>query len=261
VHDHDGTYERRLAEFFAAGLRDGLRVAYVSPVDAAAARVNLADVADLDRLLTAGAVQVLPIREVYGTGAPVDPDELVAYFAAATEQALADGFRGLRVSADATELVRTRAQQAAFARYEFLIDCYMADHPLSGLCAFQVHLGDDVLAEFLSLHAPEPSGEPPFQVFGCADGAIGLAGEFDPSGVAALGRLLPRLHTAGGTGPVVVDLAEVEYVDHRLLRSLSELARTTGTRLSLRSPPPFADRLLGLLPATYLRPGALDVQP
>jgi anti-anti-sigma regulatory factor len=199
--------------------------------------------------------------DVYGTADPVDPDRVVARLAAVTEQAVADGFRGLRVSAEASEFVRTPAQRDAFARYEFLVGCYMTDHPLSALCGYEADLGDDVLAELVSLHTPEPSGQPPFQVFGCADGAIGLAGEFDPSGVAALGRLLPRLHAADETGPVVVDLAEVEYVDHRLLRSLSELAGTSGVRLSLRSPPPFAARLMALLPATYLEHARLGVQP
>jgi anti-anti-sigma regulatory factor len=250
-----------VVEFFAEGLREGLRVAYVGPDGLAAARADLAGIADLDRLLAAGAVHVLRTPDVYGTGAPVDPDRVVAFCAAATEQALADGFRGLRVSADATELIRTPAHRDAFARYEFLVDRYMADHPLSGLCGFREDLGDDALAEFRLMHSPGPSGEPTSRVFGCGDGAIGLAGEFDPSGVAALGRLLPRLRTVDGAGPVVVDLAEVEYVDHRLLRSLSELARTSGVRLSLRSPPPFTARLLDLLPATYLLHALSGAQP
>ena len=123
---------------------------------------------------------------------------MVACFAAATEQALADGFRGLAMSGDATELVRTPAQRDAFARYEFLVDRYMASHPLSALCGYGLELGNDTVTEFALLHAPGPSDEAPFQVFGCADGAIGLAGEFDPVGVAALGRVLPRLRTADG---------------------------------------------------------------
>ena len=211
-----------LADFFAEGLQDGLRLAYVSSDGAEAARADLADLSDLERLLARGALHVLSARNVYGAGGPVDPERVVAVVAAATEQALADGFRGLAVSADATELVGTPAHQDAFARCEFLVDRYMASHPLSALCGYGLELGNDTVTEFAMLHATGRSNEAPLQVFGCADGAIGLAGECDPVDVATLGRVLPRLRTAGGR-TLVVDMAGVEYVDHRLLLTLDRL--------------------------------------
>ena len=191
-------YRRCLTDFFTEGLQDGLRLAYVSSDGADAARADLADLSDLDRLLAAGALHVLSARDIYGAGGPVDPERVVASVAAATEQALADGFGGLAVSANATELVGTPAHQDAFARCEFLVDRYMASHPLSALCGYGLELGNDTVAEFAVLHASGPSNEAPLQVFGCADGVIGLAGECDPVGVAALGRVLPRLRAADG---------------------------------------------------------------
>jgi len=244
-------YRRCLADFFTDGLQDGLRVAYVSSDDAQAVRADLADLGDLDRLLAAGAVHVLSDRDMYGAGGPVDPERVVASFAAATEQALDDGFRGLAVSGDATEQVRTPVQRDAFARYEFLVDRYMASHPLSALCGYGLELGDETVTEFALLHAPGPSNEATFQVFGSGDGAIGLAGEFDLVGVAALGRVLPRLRSAEG-GALVVDMAGVEYVDHRLLLMLDRYARGSGIAVSLRSAPLFAARLMELLPALSL---------
>jgi len=163
----------------------------------------LADLNDLDRLLAGGALHVVSAREVYGAGGPVDPERVVAFVAAATEQSLADGFGGLAMSTDATALVGTPVQKDAFARCEFLVDRYMAGHPLSALCGYGLGLGNDTVAEFALLHMPRPSNEPPLQVFGCADGAVGLAGECDPVGVAALGRVLPRLLPADGEAVVV----------------------------------------------------------
>jgi hypothetical protein len=251
-------YRRGLAGFFAESLQDGRRVAYVGSDDAEAARADLADLSDPDRLLAAGALHVLSARDVYGAGGPVDPERVVACVAAATEQALADGFRGLAMSGDATELVRTPAKRDAFARYEFLVDRYMASHPLSALCGYGLELGNDTVTEFALLHAPGPSNATPFQVFGCPDGAIGLAGEFDPAGVAALGRVLPRLQTTDG-GTLVIDMAGVKYVDHRLLLTLDAYARGNGLIVSLRSAPPFAAHLMELLPVFALQraePGA-----
>jgi hypothetical protein len=255
LHGNVTQYRRCLADFFANGLQDGMRVAYVRSDGAQAARADLADRGDLDRLLAAGALHVLSVRDIYGAGGPVDPERVVASFAAVTEQALGDGFRGLAMSALATELVRTPVQRDAFARCEFLVDRYMASHPLSALCGYGLELGNDTVAEFGLLHAPTPSTEATFRVFGCADGAIGLAGEFVPVGVAALGRVLPRLRTAAGGadgGTLVADRAGVEYVDHRLLLTLDRYAWENGV-LSLRSAPPFMARLLTLLPALSLQ--------
>ena len=245
-------YRRCLTDFFTECLQDGLRLAYVSSDGADAARADLADLSDLDRLLAAGALHVLSARDMYGAGGPVDPERVVASVAAATEQALADGFGGLAVSADATELVGTPAHQDAFARCELLVDRYMASHPLSALCGYGLELGNDTVAEFAVLHASGPSTEAPLQVFGCADGVIGLAGECDPVGVAALGRVLPRLRAADG-GTLVVDMAGVEYVDHRLLLTLDAYARRNGIAVSLRSAPPFVARLMELLPVVSLQ--------
>jgi hypothetical protein len=70
-------YRRCLAAFFAEGVHEGLRVAYVSSEGAEAARTDLADLSDLDRLLAAGAVHVLSARDVYGAGGPIDPERVV----------------------------------------------------------------------------------------------------------------------------------------------------------------------------------------
>src|SRR4051812_27027549 len=252
LHGDVADYRRRLADFFAEGVRDGLRVAYISSGRAETARADLADLSDLDRLLAAGAVYVMSARDVYGNGGPVDPERAVAFVAATTEQALAEGFRGLAVSGDATGLISTPAQYDAFTRYEFLADRYMAGHPLSALCGYGLELGNDTVTELALLHTPSASNEAPLQVFGCADGAIGLAGECDPVGVAALGRVLPRLRAADG-GTLVVDMAGIEYVAHRLLLTLDHYARGSGVALSLRSAPPFVARLMELLPVVSLQ--------
>jgi DcmR-like sensory protein len=245
-------YHRCLADFFAEGLQDGLRLAYVSSDGVEAARADLADLSDLERLLTRGTLCVLPARNVYGAGGPVDPEGAVAVVAAVTEQALADGFRGLAVSADVTKLIGTPADHDALARWEFLVDRYMASHPLSALCGYALELGNDTVTEFAMLHTTSRSNEARLQVFACADGAIGLAGGCDPDDVATLGRVLPRLRTVGGPA-LVVDMACVEYVDHRLLLTLDRFARGNGVLMSLRSAPPLAARLIELLPVSSLQ--------
>jgi anti-anti-sigma regulatory factor len=256
LYDDVGEYRRHLAAFFADGLRAGCRVAYAGPENAEESRAHLAGLPDLDRRLADGSVRILPRQDVYGDARPVDPERVIDLYAAATEQALADGFRGLRVSADGSELVRTPAHLDALARYEFLADRYMAGHPLSALCGYRLDLGHDTVTELASLHATGSTGGTGFRVFGCADGAIGLGGQFEPGSVTVLRRLLPRIRDGADTGAFVIDMADVEYVDHRLLRTLSAHARAHGVALSLRSAPPFTTRLTELLAASGRRAAA-----
>ena len=72
------------------------------------------------------------------------PAEVMKKCAAATQEALADGYRGLRISADVTDLVRAPDQHDAFARCEFLLERYSARHPLSAMCGYRRELGDAV---------------------------------------------------------------------------------------------------------------------
>jgi hypothetical protein len=83
-----------VAEFFTEGLRDGLRVAYAGADGPEAARADLAEVDDLDRLVAGGAVQLLSARAVYGPGRPVTAEAVVSTFAAATEAAWPTGSAG-----------------------------------------------------------------------------------------------------------------------------------------------------------------------
>ena len=128
----------------------------------------------------------------------------------------------------------------------------MAGHPLSALCGFGAEIGADTVTEFASLHDTGPSGWPAFRVFGCDDGAFGLAGQFDPVTVPAFGRLLDRLRPGADAGVLVIDMADVEYVDHRLLLTVADYARANGVDLTLRSAPPLAARLMELLPTSHL---------
>jgi hypothetical protein len=48
-------------------------------------------------------------------------------------------------------------------------------------------------------------------------------------------------------------MADVQYLDHRLLLTLADYAQTNGVHMEVHAIPPFAARLIDLLPAPYLR--------
>ena len=259
VHGDRGDYRPRLAEFFREGLERGLRVAYLGSGNAGELREHLDGLVDVGPLLTREAIRVISFREIYGVGAPVDPTKVIERYAAATQEALADGYQGLRISADVTDLVRAPEQQDAFARCEFLLERYASRHPLSAMCEYRLELGDAV-AQFACMHAAVPAGLTPFQVFACDDGAVGLLGEFDQACQIAFERALQRIQPAPDDSKLIFDMSAVQFMNHHALLSLDSYAEACQVPVFVRSMPPIVRRVaraLGLEPLSHIRLGGL----
>jgi anti-anti-sigma regulatory factor len=251
VHGEPSEYCPRLTEFFSDGLQRGLRVAHLGSGSAGELREYLGRVADVGPLRSGESIQVIPVEKIYGAGGPVDPAEVIKNYAAATQQALSDGYRGLRVSADVTDLVRAREQQDAFARCEFLLERYSSRHPLSAMCEYRRDLGDAV-TQFACLHAAAPEGLTPFQVFACDDGAVGLLGDFDVACQAAFERVLQRVCPASDDTRLIVDMSAVRYMDHRALLTLDAFAQKCQIPVVVRSMPRIVRRIARVLGLEHL---------
>ena len=259
VHGDPGDYRPRLAEFFREGLKRGLRVAYLGSGNVGELRDHLDSLVDIGSLPSHGAVQVISFDEIYGAGKPVDPTEVIERYAAATQEALADGYQGLRISADVTDLVRAPEQQDAFARCEFLLERYSSQHPLSAMCEYRLELGDAV-TQFACMHAAVPAGLTPFQVFACDDGAVGLLGEFDQACQVAFERALQRIQPAPDDSQLIFDMSAVRFMDHHALLSLDSYAEACQVPVFARSMPPIVCRVrreLGLEHLGQVHPGDL----
>lgn len=259
VHGDPWDYRPRLTEFFSEGLERGLRVAYVGSGNVEELREQLDSVGDTDAPLGGEAIRVISFDEIYGVAALVDPTEVIKNYAAATQEALADGYRGLRISADVTDLVRAPEQQDAFARCEFLLERYSSRHPLSAMCEYRLELGDAV-TQFACMHAAVPAGLTPFQVFACDDGAVGLLGEFDVASRTAFERAMQRIQPAPDDSKLIFDMSAVRYMDHRALLTLDSFAEKCQVPVFVRSMPLIVRRIaqvLGLENLDHVRPGGL----
>lgn len=131
----DSSFHRAATEFLADGLRLGQRLLYVTSEPRESQRAALAPLGDVGCLLERGELIVSGIDDAYDIGRPIDPEAQLGAYAAITGPALADGFTGLRVAADATALVSDAALREAHVRWESFADRYMAGHPLAALCA------------------------------------------------------------------------------------------------------------------------------
>lgn len=90
-----------MVEFLGECRASDQRVQYVARGDRAAQHRHVDGLDGADGT-AGGPVPVLPVDDVYEPGETVGPEAQVAAYRAATEQALADGFTGLRVAAEAT---------------------------------------------------------------------------------------------------------------------------------------------------------------
>ncbi|MFE9750470.1 MEDS domain-containing protein [Saccharothrix saharensis] len=240
----------RVAEFLLDGLERGQRVRYVAAGDAEA----LVDaVRSVDRIAVAladGAAEVASLDAVDPRGAVIDPEGQVRSYAKATDEALAAGYRGFRVAAEATALVRSQDQLTAFLHYEHLVDQYMADHPFSALCAYdRTRLSEQALEQLASVH---PSTNLPgvgFRLHASArpGHSAELSGEVDMFNRDVLVQVLDRIRPPARGGQLVLDAAGLTFIDHRGLIGLDRYARGRDTTLVLRTAFPGASRIAHLL--------------
>ncbi|MCM6777131.1 MEDS domain-containing protein [Nocardia sp. CDC159] len=242
--DRPEEFRERAREFLGEGLRLGCQVWYV------ASEATADDLADIDGWAAAsreGGTRVLSVDALYPSGTVVDPIDQVCTYAAATEAALAAGFTGLRVAADATALVRTPAQLAAFTRYEHLVDRYMATQPFSAMCAYRRREVRPVaLAQLACLH-PNANTTTDFRLFGSAAHSAVLGGELDASSRALFRTTLRRAQPAPTGDRLLIDALDLQFLDHNSLLDLAEYAADRDADLVLRTRWPGVSRLVELL--------------
>ncbi|MEV0726779.1 MEDS domain-containing protein [Micromonospora purpureochromogenes] len=251
--DDTAVFDARAQRFLLAGLDAGERVRYVTaePGDVAVARWQ--GVPRLREALRGGAAEVVSVRDTYGERHVVDPAAQVAAYAALTDAALADGHAGLRVAADATTLVVTAEQRAAFTRYEHLVDRFMRVRPMSAACGYDRRVLDGrAIEELACLHPAADPGITLFHLYAGRDELV-LAGELDTSNQDVFDTALTRANVDDPTGELVVRADELRFIDHRNLIHLHRHAARRDGTVVLHTPLTSAARLVELLGLSRVR--------
>lgn len=234
-------------EFLAEGLRLGQRIAFMADEPVDEQRRRLEALGDVDELTGRGALLFFNLRDLYPKGRAVDFDAQVALFSAATDASVADGYAGLRVAADVTDLVTDPETRDAHLRWESFADRNLSKKPLTVLCGYRRDaLSPQLLQDLAALHpaANVDLDSVPFHLFG-QDGDLALAGEVDLYSSEALDRAL-GFACAGETPSL--NLEALEFIDHR---GVEVLARHTdgpaGGERAIHNEPPVFNRLCDLL--------------
>jgi hypothetical protein len=249
-HDHIGWvfngpdgFDSLAWPFLAEGAARGELLMYVTgePDPATAARLR--------DLYGSRSIQVARIADVYGASGIVDAAAQRATFAAVLARALADGYAGIRVAADNTPLVIDDTRLAAWIRWEHTADRFIAENPVTGLCAFDGQLIDvNRLRHLATLHplssAAEP--EPQYRLYS-DDGNLCMEGHLDAFAVGEIPLALDALPAKTG---VLIDLAFARLTSRAPLAGLRRLAND-GVTVTIRG----EAAAISALTDSGLRPG------
>jgi anti-anti-sigma factor len=224
VYEDDAAFDEAAREFLVGGLARGDRLLCVGQRVIDSLQALTPPTLDAAALIAGGAVETLTLAEAYEAAGPFLPEQQLAYYDAATRRAMDDGYRGLRVIAEVSDLAAAPAQRAALVRWEHLADEYAAHGSgFSAMCAYRADLGPEALADVASVHplvrAPEEVSS--FRIFVDGD-RIALAGSVDTFSSDRLARVLAAVRVRDDR--LVLDLAALEFMDVAGCRVLARWA-------------------------------------
>jgi hypothetical protein len=202
--------------FLSEGAALGERLLYV------AESPDRADMMPLAASSDAHALQIRSIAEVYGAGGIVDPMAQLATFAAELADAVAQGYTGLRIAGESTSLICDEERLKAWIRWEIIADRFIAENPVTGLCAFDKEKVDTGRLRHLATLHPLSSASSPvprFRLYSEA-GVLRIEGQVDSFAVTQLWLALQNLPPETR---VVIDLATARLMSRAVLAGLRQL--------------------------------------
>ncbi|HSE54516.1 MAG TPA: MEDS domain-containing protein [Nocardioidaceae bacterium] len=206
-------FHEAVTDYLADGAERGERLVYVGSARTGELADHLAGMPERDRLLDDGRLTLYPLEALYTVDEPLDPHVQVGVFHGEAAQALADGFAGLRVAGDITELAQDPALLPQLLEYELAVDAMLLANTAVGLCGFDVSRVGARWTQISALHVLQHTevSEPMFAVNLHSD-AVEVIGEVDISNTSDLEQILHAVSSVTD-GPLVVRLPDLEFID------------------------------------------------
>lgn len=240
LHSSESERRSRLTAWVRRGLDRDEKIIYteesVRPQDSFLAILDTRGV-DVAAATADGQLVVLSLAEFYP---PEGYHRIV-------DQALTEGFRGVRMSAQADDALTMLAPDA-YHQVERHTDQLCQTQPLSALCQYnRSTIAGDRLGDIVAVHA---TGVRQLRFSTGKDRhGLTLHGEIDADNADVFAATLDAV-TRSAHRVVWLDLAAVEYVDAaacRLLATMGRRFRATGKHLLLVAPPASVERTMRLL--------------
>ena len=194
----------------------------------------LASLPGRDEMLADGQLEVRATADMYDPERGLDPVAQVETLRSAVDAALERRRTGLRVVADGTVVARRPDERRALSMYERLADTMMDNVAVTGLCLYDASLGEDVLGPIAVLHPGQHHGDRGALAHLSGRGPwLSLHGEVDGTLADDLFRALVDV-ARDAPGEVVLDLADLEFLDiagARMLATAARLLAEVGVQL------------------------------
>ena len=219
-----------LASFYAAGLAAHERLFYfASDGSEATALQGLTDAGhDVAALMAAGDIVVAEVESAYFPHSTFDARANLEGFRTLAQQAIADGFMGIRVAAENATVLNHPLIRDSWFEYELQVDALVSAEPIIGLCAFDRRQCDaETLALLDAVHLlqVDPTGSAPhsgFHLHTAEEDVLVLTGDIDRFAVDSLQRLLSS--PVRKRHKITLDLRGLSFLDTAGMRALEELA-------------------------------------
>ncbi|HLE99182.1 MAG TPA: MEDS domain-containing protein [Gaiellaceae bacterium] len=224
------------ADFLRTGLAAQQRLVLIAPDPERRLESDLASAGlPVRKLLRDGRLVAFSTEDAYLPDGTFDADARLAAYCALIEGALADGFSGVRVAADATAVLAEPGLDTAWSSYELRADLLATRLPFSALCAYDRHA---CAADRLELvhavhsrslgngHAPGS----PFRLHALDHERLLLAGELDFRHAEVLRSLLTA--SAPDLPRLRLDVSRLSFVDAAGMSALAKALTHACERLS-----------------------------
>ena len=155
IYTSDDELAHTVGDFLAEGLRKSERCWYLPASDdpnvvRAALRARRVDI---EGAVDRGALSILSSNAAYSVRGDFDPEETMAVFSDAIEQALADGFNGFRAAANMSWALDLEDGGERLIIYEALLRSLFSSARATGLCLYdRKRMPLDVIDGALSTH-------------------------------------------------------------------------------------------------------------
>jgi anti-anti-sigma factor len=235
-----------LAEYFTAGFEANERLVYLaSPEQLRTAEATLTGAGlDVGTLMVQGRLVLGDVTVAYLSEGALEPELRLAGHAVLVEQALHDGFDGLRVCSEIAPLLRADGVRDDWYPYELRADVLIAGLPSVVVCACDQRGTDSgVMSDLAAVHSLRGGavGYPsPFALRAGPDG-IAISGEVDASSADRVGRWLSDV--LEDVSEPVVDVTELDFMDAAGMWALLDAAHAHRDGLMLRGTSPHFRRV------------------
>jgi anti-anti-sigma factor len=229
-----------LTEYFTAGLRANERLLYLASAAQLQTALSFLSDAGLDigALMGSGTFSVAEVTDAYLSQGALEPDIRLAGHAVLVQQALDQGFDGLRVCSEIAPLLAHGGVRDEWYEYELRADVLIARLPSVVVCACDVRQAErGVVGDLASVHSLQAgaAAPAPFRLH-AGQGGLTLSGEVDASSADRFGRWLRG--ALGDLPEPVLDVAGLEFIDAAGMWALLDSAHTHPDGLLVRGTSP-----------------------